>query len=89
MSEFQAWVQQHQKSEWLSYVDSSPYSESQWTDAMEVFEGWMRQQSRKCHFEHMLGYLNCCADYAKGKGPLIELSVLLKDMLEEAGYDGP
>lgn len=86
---FENWVQMNEKERLKLAIENSPYSSKQWDEAMKTFEGWMQKQSRTCDFTHMLGYLECTAEYAKSSGPLVEFSEFLLQLLEDAGYDGP
>lgn len=88
-SRFLDWANGNELARLDALVARSPYNKIQWSEAMHSFEGWMVLKKRPCDYAHMLGYLECAADYAQSSGPLVEFSEFLLQLLGDAGYDGP
>ena len=68
--------------------DASPFGFSDWLTAYDEFLLWLEAGGHSAAPEIMLGYLNCCVDSAKGKPQLETLKDLLRDMLEQFGFQG-
>ncbi len=69
-------------------VDESPYSLSQWIEAVEYFSNWLDTNQRTTPWPTLLGYLSCCSESPENKNIKHNLKSLLKDMLEVYGYEG-
>ncbi len=69
-------------------VDESPYSLSQWIEAIEFFSHWLDENKRTTPWPTLLGYLSCCTESPENKNIKHNLKHLLKDMLETYGYEG-
>lgn len=72
----------------FSSVDNSPYSLTEWCEAIETFSKWLDNEKRSSPWNTMLGYLSCCAESPENKNIKHELTSLLIDMLTTYGYDG-
>ncbi len=72
----------------LGYVNESPFSLSDWLDAIEYFNGWLEKNGRKIDFLPMLKYLECCIAAPDAKESGQTLGALIQDMLNVIGYEG-
>lgn len=72
----------------LESTNESPFSLSDWIDAIEHFYLWLEKNNRKIDFLTMLEYLQCCVASPDAKEGGQTLSALLEDMLNVHGYDG-
>ena len=71
---------------WLQAVDESPFSLTQWAEALIEFKLWEQENHRKIALEHMLEYLNCCCESGM-PAHLLPLPFLLKEYLRDHGVE--
>lgn len=71
----------------FSYVNESPFSLSDWIEALAYFYGWLDRNRRPIDFLSMLEYLQCCVASPDAREMGQTLSALVRDMLEVAGYE--
>jgi hypothetical protein len=72
----------------LEYVDESPFSLSDWLDAIEFFYRWLQGNQRKIDFLAMLKYLSCCVESRDAQESGQTFAELIKDMLHTFDYEG-
>jgi hypothetical protein len=72
----------------LEMTSESPYSLSDWIDAIDYFQGWLTKNGRKIDFLPMLKYLACCVDSPDAKEGGQTFAALVEDMLTVVGYEG-
>lgn len=72
----------------LGHVNDSPFSLSDWLDAIEYFYGWLEKNQRNVDFLSMLNYLECCVASQDARESGQTLAALVEDMLRVAGYKG-
>ena len=70
------------------HVDESDYSLSDWQNALEAFDRWLKQHNTTVRpIDAMLGYLHCCTMTTAETLPSPDLSATLIDMLDQYGFD--
>lgn len=69
-------------------VNSTPFSMSDWVDAIFYFYQWLNKNNRKVNFLSMLNYLECCSASTDAREPGQTLLNLVKDMLRLFDYEG-
>ena len=72
----------------VAMVNASPYSLSDWVDAIDCFHQWLNKNGRKVDFLPMLRYLECCVASPEAKAGGQSFAQLVADMLDVAGYEG-
>ena len=75
-----------QLSRFLVTVDESPYSISEWVDAIFAFEEWAKKEGRVLSLVHELEYLSCCTESPRG-GVTLPLAFLLTEFLKTNGVE--
>jgi hypothetical protein len=69
-------------------VDESDYSLADWQAALETFDSWMDKRGvTERPLDAMLGYVHCCTLTKATTLPSPDLSDLLRDSLDEYGFD--
>jgi len=68
-------------------VNSSPFSLSDWVDAIDYFYRWLVEGKRKVDLLPMLKYLECCVAAPDAKKNGQTLRALVEDMLDIFGYE--
>ncbi len=68
-------------------VNSSPFSLSDWIDAIDYFYRWLVEGRRKVDFFPMIKYLECCVAAPDAKKNGQTLRALVEDMLDIFGYE--
>jgi hypothetical protein len=69
-------------------VNRSPFSLSDWIDAIAFFYAWLVDQERSVDFSAMLNYLDCCAASSDARESGQNFSTLLEGMLRVFGFVG-
>ena len=72
----------------IGFVNESPFSLSDWIDAIEFFNRWLENKNRKTDFLPMLKYLECCVASQDAKESGQTLGALIEDYLNVVGYEG-
>lgn len=72
----------------LKFVNDSPFSLTDWVDAIEYFHRWLGENNRKVDFLPMLKYLECCVASADAREGGQTFAALIEDMLAVCGYEG-
>ncbi|MBC7396772.1 MAG: hypothetical protein H7333_04945 [Bdellovibrionales bacterium] len=86
LSEAAAELTEAQVQSWLQAVDESPFSLTQWAEALIEFKLWEQENRRKIALQHMLEYLNCCCESGM-PAHLLPLPFLLKEYLRDHGVE--
>jgi hypothetical protein len=68
-------------------VNVSPFSLTDWLDAIESFHAWLVDHRRKIDFLPMVKYLQCCVEAPDALKSGHTLKVLVVDMLAEFDYE--
>ncbi|MCB1090378.1 MAG: hypothetical protein KDL87_02525 [Verrucomicrobiae bacterium] len=73
---------------WFATVDDSPYTLSEWLEALASFDAWLTESGVEARpVTAMLGYLECCTMTIAPSLPLPDFSRLLRTNLEAYGFD--
>jgi hypothetical protein len=72
----------------FAHTNESPFSLSDWVDAIHYFHGWLEKNGRKVDFLPMLKYLECCVASPDAREGGQTLAALIEDMLMTLGYEG-
>jgi hypothetical protein len=72
----------------LEYTNDSPFSLSEWIDAIDFFYQWLSTNQRKIDFLEMLKYLQCCVVSPDARQGGQTFAALVEDMLNVSGYEG-
>jgi hypothetical protein len=72
----------------LNLTNESPFSLSDWVDAIHYFHQWLNEHHRKIDFLSMLQYLECCVASPDAKEGGQSFAALVEDMLKVQGYEG-
>lgn len=73
----------------LKFTNESPFSLSDWIDAIEYLYLWLQNSNRKTDFFPMLKYLECCVASQDAKEAGQTFLGLVEDMLNVFGYEDP
>jgi len=80
-------VEEGDFAEFLSSVDESDYSFSDWAEAFAVFDRWLAAKGEKTRpFDAMRGYIACCAAMSAPQISLISLKVIVNQALADHGF---
>lgn len=71
----------------LSIVDESPASLSEWIAALETLYSFLSKSGRDTSFGMALGYIQCCTDAITSGAPFANLSHAITEMLNAHGFD--
>ena len=69
-------------------TDSSIYSLEEWINAIDYFDTWLSNNTRKADWKMMLGYIACCSQSPENKDIKHNFIELIDDMLLTYGFDG-
>ena len=69
-------------------VDDSPYTRRDWMEALYFLSSWLARNQRNEKISMRLGYLSCCAESVVDKQYQLPFTDLVKDMLDEYGFEG-
>ncbi len=69
---------------WIETVDDSPYSVSEWAEALVQFSNWERT-GRSLPLKQKREYLCCCVEGTGGQSALLPLTSLLEHYLNTHG----
>lgn len=72
----------------FKHVETSEYELSQWIEAISFFKQWLDEHQRHSNFEKILGYIACCTSSPENKTLKFKLVDILKQMLNEHGFNG-
>lgn len=71
--------------ELLESIDESNFSAHAWTEALIVFERWLRKESLDLPITDQIAYICCSVESVKAGGNLEHLPAVVMEMLEQYG----
>lgn len=72
----------------IENVDSSPYSLSDWIEALHAMAAYLEKKGQRGSLLPMLGYVSCASEAAATRAEgLPQLSKTVTEFLEQSGFD--
>jgi hypothetical protein len=69
-------------------IDASPYSLTDWLEAIESFHDWISSHGQSTTLQNLSGYIECCTEAAANTPSEPSLQSTVIDMLEQYGFEG-